>query len=199
MICSDVLDWHNRGVEQLLEDRVAPRIRDKHKYSFRGMAVIKSSISGSLEYISIVCLLQPFSSRPHLVKWPIMAEIWHSAVPSYGMMSPARQMVLNFLLFLRTPKVTLIIYVPLWLVTPECNCLTCLKFPMDLHSKHLLSRYKTLRIFLIYFMHGIIFATSELGLVAISIEIMLTQIQICDVQFERHSRISLSELICYFM
>ena len=45
---------------------------------------------------------------------------------------------------------------------------------MELPSNNLVIRYKELYILLMYFMHGIIIGTSELGLVAITIEIMLT-------------------------
>ena len=70
---------------------------------------------------------------------------------------------------------------------------------MTLPDKHLVSRYKELRILLMYFMHRIIFATSELGLVAIAIEIMLTQIQLGGVKFVSYSGIILSELIFHSM
>ena len=54
--------------------------------------------------------------------------------------------------------------------------------------KHLVIRDKELRIFLMYFMHGIIFATYDLGLVTISIKRMLTRMQLGGVQFAIHSR-----------
>ena len=57
---------------------------------------------------------------------------------------------------------------------------------MDYPDKQLVIRDKELRILLMYFMHGIIFATSELGLVAISIKIMLTQMQLGGVRFVSH-------------
>ena len=70
---------------------------------------------------------------------------------------------------------------------------------MTLPDKHLVSRYKELRILLMYFMHRIIFVTSELGLVAIAIKIMLTIIQIGGLQFASHSEIILSEFIFHSM
>ena len=192
MICLDVLDWNNWAVEQLSAYRVAPRLSDIHKSYFRGMAVIKSSRSGSLTYIYIFFLQQHFISSTHFVNWSTMPEIWHLEVPSSGMMSLEKQIVLNSLLFVRTPKIKFIISVTLWIGASECNCLTWINFPMALPAKHLVSRYRALRIFLVYFMHGIVLATSELVLVAISIEIMLTRMQLCGVKFESHSIISLS-------
>ena len=87
---------------------------------------------------------------------------------------------------------TLIISVTLWLVVSECNYLTWLDLSMALTEKHLVSRDKALRIFLIYFMHGIIFANFELVLVVIVIEILLTQMQLGGVQFSSHSKMILS-------
>ena len=70
---------------------------------------------------------------------------------------------------------------------------------MALPTKNLVSRYKALIILFMYFMHVIILATSYLGLVAVSIERMLTQIQFGGVKFASHSVISLYELILLFM
>ena len=140
--------------------------------------ILVGSSSGSFEYIYIVFLRQPFSSRPHSMNWSTMAALWHSAVPSSGMMSPARKMVLQFLLFVRTPKMTFIISVHLWIVASGCNCLTWIEFTMALPDQHLVRRDKALRIFLMYLMHGIIFETSELVLVAISTKRILTRMQL---------------------
>ena len=140
MICTDVLDWHTCAVGQFSSDRDAPRVLYTHKSYFTGIAVIKSSRSGSLAYIYSVCLRQPFRSHPHLVNWSTMVALWHSEVPSSGMMSPARHMVLNFVLVVRTPKIIFIISVPFWYVALECNCLTWIKFPMNLSTKHLVIR-----------------------------------------------------------
>ena len=70
---------------------------------------------------------------------------------------------------------------------------------MDLLVKNLASREKALSILLMYFMHGIIFATYNLGLVAIATERMLTRMQLGGVRFASHSRIILSELIFHSM
>ena len=70
---------------------------------------------------------------------------------------------------------------------------------MYLSGKHFVIRKKALRIFLVYFMYGIIFVTSEVVLVAIAIEIMLIQIELGGLRFVIHSIISLSELIFHSM
>ena len=57
--------------------------------------IIKLRIIG----VHLYYLLTPtLFSRPNLVNWSKIAALWHSEVPSSGMISPERQMVLNFFL-----------------------------------------------------------------------------------------------------
>ena len=112
----DVLDWVEGAVLQLSSEIVAPRVRETHRLSFLGIWSGKAGKLLWLAYISRVSLYHLSSSCPLLDNRFKMAALWQAVVPSSGMMSPARQMVFNFLYLLRILQTMLTISVPLWLV-----------------------------------------------------------------------------------
>ena len=135
------------------------------------------------------------SSFPLLENWFTMAALWQAAVPSSGMMSPARQMVFNWLSLLRILQTMFTIYVTLWLVLSVCNSLILVDSAIVFPATDWVTLDKTVRSTWMCLTHGIFFTTSKLGLTDSAIESRLTQIQEGGVRLASQLRISLSEFI----
>ena len=195
IIIFDILDWVERAVLQFSAKIVAPRFRETRRLSFLGIWAIKLVKSLWLAYILRVSLYHLSSSCPILENWFTMESLWQAALLSYGMMSPARMVVFNFLYLLRILQTMLTISVPLWLVPSVCNCLILVDSDIVLPETALVISDNTVWSTWICRAHGIYFTTSKLGLMDSAIEIRLTQIQEGGVRLESQLRISLSELV----
>ena len=191
----NIIDWLKRAVKQFSLYIHAPRLCKTNTHSFLGISEGKMVNSGSFVYIVLAVSHHPSRSRPVSENWFTMAVLWHSAVPSSGMISPASQMVFSLWSFVRMSQLAFTISVLLWLVLSVCGCLIFVELPTALSAKHLVTRAKMLQRFGTYFTYGTSFTSSLFGLIVSAIDMTFTLMQEDGVQLASQSVMNLSMLV----